>query len=327
MYTGFDKTELFDVDVVVPFYNAGPQIHRSIRSILRQKLPANTGLRLIVVDDGSIEGENISESADDVRLTVIRHDINKGRSAARNSGAKWGRGGVLLFLDSDCELESDTALLSHFSVLEECDVSVGRVSARVTGFWGRYQNELSTRRLTRLEEDMDIEACTAANCAIKRKAFGTVNGFDERYVHYGFEDRDFFVRAREKGLKIGLAKSSVVYHEADLNLASVCIKMQKAGQYTSALFMASHPVCYGRMGYAKVDARLHGKLFQLLVRASWKLLKRYLRITDQMLHIEIIPFRCRAGCARVFTAMAFAYGTALSCGKNQDCRNNASVQK
>lgn len=319
------KTESLGIDVVLPFFNAGFHTHRSIRSVLSQKLPT-TKLRLIVVDDGSADGDEILESADDVRITVIRHDINRGLAAARNTGAKQGQGEIILFLDADCVLESDSALLSHLSVLERSDVSVGRVSAYATGFWGRYQNELASRRLARLEENMDIEACTAANCAIKRNAFRIVGGFDERYVKYGFEDRDFFVRARAEGLKIGLAKSSVARHEADLSLATVCTKMQKAGQYTSVLFMTSHPDCYGRMSYAKVDARLHGKLFQLSVRTSWKLLKRCVRMADQMLNNKIIPFRCRAGCVRVFTAMAFAYGTVLTCGKNLDSRNNTSVK-
>ena len=318
----FEKTESSGVDVVLPFFNADSHIHRSIRSILSQKLPATKKLRLIVVDDGSTEGGNILESTGDARITIIRHDINKGRAAARNTGAKEGRGEVILFLDSDCVLESDLILSSHLSVLEEYDMSVGRVNAHVAGFWGRYQNELSTRRLARLEKSMDIEAFTAQNFAIKRSAFRAIDGFDERYVSYGFEDRDFFVRARAKGLKIGLARSSVAYHEADLSLASVCAKMKKAGQCTSTLFMASHPDCYARMDYAKVDVRLHARLFKLSVHASWWLLGPCVRMADQMLHMEIIPFRLRAGCVRAFTAMAFAYGTALACGKDRQRKND-----
>jgi glycosyltransferase involved in cell wall biosynthesis len=68
---------------------------------------------LIIVDDGSTDGTRaVAEQIADARVRYL-HQVNKGRSAARNMGAALARGSYLTFLDSDDEAQPDW--LAHFT--------------------------------------------------------------------------------------------------------------------------------------------------------------------------------------------------------------------
>lgn len=89
------------VSVVIPFYNRTALLPRALKSVLCQ---THEGLDIILVDDGSSEdaGEVLSPIADE-RVRLIRHEVNRGVSAARNTGIKAARGRYISFLDSDDE--------------------------------------------------------------------------------------------------------------------------------------------------------------------------------------------------------------------------------
>jgi glycosyltransferase involved in cell wall biosynthesis len=89
------------VSVVIPTYNRAHLVSRSIQSVLSQTYQ---DFEVIVVDDGSTD--NTSEAVNsigDERVNYIRHDVNKGASASRNTGIRAARGELIGFLDSDDE--------------------------------------------------------------------------------------------------------------------------------------------------------------------------------------------------------------------------------
>ncbi len=89
------------VSVVIPTYNRARLISRAIQSVLNQSYQ---NLEIIIVDDGSMDNtEDTVRSFKDVRIVYIRHEINKGASAARNTGIKASRGEYIAFQDSDDE--------------------------------------------------------------------------------------------------------------------------------------------------------------------------------------------------------------------------------
>ncbi|MBU4480618.1 glycosyltransferase family 2 protein, partial [Patescibacteria group bacterium] len=94
------------VSVIIPTYNRAHLIDRSIQSVLNQTYQ---DFELIVVDDGSTDNtEDIIRQFQekDKRIKYIKHDKNKGGSAARNSGIKMSCGDYIAFLDSDDEWQS-----------------------------------------------------------------------------------------------------------------------------------------------------------------------------------------------------------------------------
>jgi glycosyltransferase involved in cell wall biosynthesis len=89
------------VSVVIPTYNRAHLVGRAIRSVLQQ---THQRLEILVVDDASSDGtEEIVRGFRDDRIRYLRHDSNRGGSAARNTGIRAATGEYLAFLDSDDE--------------------------------------------------------------------------------------------------------------------------------------------------------------------------------------------------------------------------------
>ncbi len=94
--------------VVVPVFNGS--------HVLPTCAPATLALsgvdEWVWVDDGSTDGtaEMLEPLvAAEPRARIVRHDANRGRAAARNTGVAATRGDVLVFLDADVAPEADMA--------------------------------------------------------------------------------------------------------------------------------------------------------------------------------------------------------------------------
>ena len=91
------------VSAIVPTHNRAALLARAIRSIQGQTFPH---LEIIVVDDASQDNtREVVESFNDPRIRYIRHDANRGGSAARNTGIRAATGDFIAFLDDDDEWE------------------------------------------------------------------------------------------------------------------------------------------------------------------------------------------------------------------------------
>src|SRR5688572_28062706 len=89
------------VSVVIPVYNRPDAVRRAIQSVLGQ---TDQDFEIIVVDDGSTEAVAAAvASIPDRRVRLIRHDRNRGGSAARNTGIRASKAPLVAFLDSDDE--------------------------------------------------------------------------------------------------------------------------------------------------------------------------------------------------------------------------------
>ena len=91
------KNEL--VSIVIPSYNRGHSIERTIDSALAQ---THQALDIIIVDDGSTDdtAERVRRYQNDPRVRYI-HQQNRGVAAARNVGLAAARGDYIALLDSD----------------------------------------------------------------------------------------------------------------------------------------------------------------------------------------------------------------------------------
>jgi glycosyltransferase involved in cell wall biosynthesis len=87
------------VSVILPTFNRADTLSRSIGSVLEQQ---HKNLELIVVDDGSTDRtRELVADIRDPRIRYIRHDRNRGQSAARNMGISIARAELIAFQDSD----------------------------------------------------------------------------------------------------------------------------------------------------------------------------------------------------------------------------------
>ena len=92
-----------EYSIIIPVFNAEHSIEAMLNSVFND-LPDN--FEVIVVDDASTD--NGIDIAKKFPVQILTHSVNKGPSAARNTGAKAARFETLIFLDADVELYPDS---------------------------------------------------------------------------------------------------------------------------------------------------------------------------------------------------------------------------
>jgi len=87
-----------EISVIIPTYNRAEKVYRAVTSVLEQTY---TDYEIIVIDDASTDDtlERLEEFGNSIN--VILHNVNRGVSAARNSGIKQAKGNYIALLDSD----------------------------------------------------------------------------------------------------------------------------------------------------------------------------------------------------------------------------------
>jgi glycosyltransferase involved in cell wall biosynthesis len=88
------------VSVVIPVYNTGRDIADALDSVFRQTF---SSFEVIVVDDASSDSNALEAALGPFlsRVIYIRHAVNRGAGAARNTALRIARGDYVAFLDAD----------------------------------------------------------------------------------------------------------------------------------------------------------------------------------------------------------------------------------
>lgn len=183
------------VTIVTPFFNTDPEIFgQAVRSVERQSLQQ---WEWLIVDDGSTTEESRAALARldgvDPRIRVVRHESNRGVSAARNTAIREARAPFILLFDSDDVMEPTAAekwlwfLTSH------------REWSFVDGFVVVFGEEPLLSRLGFREADLFLrENLVGARALVRRDVALEVGGFDES-ITQGLEDWDFWLRCAAGG--------------------------------------------------------------------------------------------------------------------------------
>jgi len=105
-----DEAELPTISVIIPAYNEGALVRKSIDSVTHSDYPRHK-LQVIAVDDGSSDDtwDYICAAASDAPLKVItlRQPVNNGKRHALYAGFQKATGEVWVTVDSDSILEPD----------------------------------------------------------------------------------------------------------------------------------------------------------------------------------------------------------------------------
>lgn len=171
--------------VIVPLYNKGAHIERTLSSLLGQSL---TDFEAIVVDDGSTDdGPARVAACADPRITLVRQ-ANQGVSAARNAGVALARADFVAFLDADDEWSPDFLETLAALIEKEPGASLYATAYREVGPDGSIAR-LSAEGLPPGSLDgsrLDYLTCVAADrypfytssCCVAVAAFRRAGGFD-----------------------------------------------------------------------------------------------------------------------------------------------------
>jgi hyaluronan synthase len=133
-YRPFPSSGMADapsLTVIIPAYNEGPMVKKSIDSVAAALYPRDR-LEILVVDDGSRDDTwlHIQDAARDYPdlVTPLRFPVNRGKRAALEAGFRRARGEIIVTIDSDSVVHPDTllAIVGPFR-----DQKVGAVAGKV----------------------------------------------------------------------------------------------------------------------------------------------------------------------------------------------------
>ena len=193
--------------VVIPVYNGAAILPTTVPAVL-----ASEGAdEIIWVDDGSTDQTaNVLRrlTAHDLRASIVAHEINRGRSAARNRGAEVARGKRLVFLDADVEPGPGSIRGLAESLSNDAIASVCRFEPVPTNPGEPYQ-DYATSATRGPDPGLEVGSVLewryflTGACAVTREAFEAAGRFPES-VLYG-EDVSFgaaLQTVRPRGLRL-----------------------------------------------------------------------------------------------------------------------------
>jgi len=246
-----------DISVVVCSLNGAAGLGRCLTALAAQR--GGVGLEVIVVDDGSTD--DTSEVARAGGARVIRHEVNRGIGAARNTGVRAASAPVVAFVDDDCEPEPDWAR----RLLDGYGDGVAGVGGEITvcgpdgfmlGYLRRhnpltpleialargghvvYRFGLYLRRQWRPEPAhgvRDVFSFVGANMSFRRDVL-LRDGFDERF-RFGGEELDFCKKlSRDEPGRLVLVPGARVRHHFVGSLSDTLRRSRAYGRASARLY-------------------------------------------------------------------------------------------
>jgi glycosyltransferase involved in cell wall biosynthesis len=218
------------VSVIVPAYNEAQYIEEQLEALRTQKYDGQW--EIIVVNNRSTDStaQIVEKYKNRVsNLHLIDAAEKQGRSYARNVGAKYAKGDVLLFCDAHT-VAAQGWLPIMADALSEHDVVAGGVEVqKLNKFWAWNQPLLHGSQHKFMGF---LPFVGSANMGVSRGAFEAVGGFCEE-VAIG-EDADLSFRLQLKGYAIHDALNALMhirYRETILGMWKQTVRFTEAHVY------------------------------------------------------------------------------------------------
>jgi glycosyltransferase involved in cell wall biosynthesis len=218
------------VSVIIPTFNRAKTIARTIDSILLQTYD---NLEIIIVEDGSKdETMSILGQFNDKRLTVICHDVNKGVTAAKNTGLNNMHGEWFTILDSDDEIVPE-ALETMMRIPLEKDTTVNAISCNCID---TYTGNFTGKGLV-FDQYVDfiklIQDCRGEYWGLTKTELLLNDRFNERLAGY---EGTLWLKINERAKRFYIHKALRIYHtEGDDRVSNSTPSIKKVSNHYQAL--------------------------------------------------------------------------------------------
>ena len=216
------------VSVIIPTQDKKDYLEKCVNAIFKSSYK---NFEIIIVNNQSKEPDTLNylrQLSKNEKIKILIYEKPFNFSAINNFAASKVQNPYILFLNNDTEVINSDWLESILEVAQDEKVGIvapkllfpngtvqnfgvvvglGGVAGSVlqgyprehSGYWG---NLVSIR---------DVSAVSAAAVLVKRGIFEQVGGFDEN-LKIAFNDIDFCLKVREKGLSIVVTPYAQVYH-------------------------------------------------------------------------------------------------------------------
>jgi GT2 family glycosyltransferase len=218
------------VSVVIPAYNRSARIGRAVATALRQE--PRPPAEVIVVDDCSTDAT--ADAARRAGAAVVRHEVNRGVAAARNTAIEHASQPWVAFLDSDDEWLPDH-LASLWSARADHVLVAGATLRCESGGRDRYIGPVRRGGLiVRSPADVaTVPLITTSGVMVRRDVAIAVGGFRPLHVS---EDIDLWLRVLEHGTGYLSPAVSLLYHVHSQQVSSDGFRLQAGRRDVIASF-------------------------------------------------------------------------------------------
>ena len=191
------------VSCVVPAYNSSRYVAEALDSILAQTY---SNLEVIVADDGSTDDTATIVRRYGDRVSYVQQET-QGPAATRNLGARSATGEFLAFLDADdlWHAEKVERQLDRFAASPGIEACVTHAKL----FWvGQLEHEALAYRDNPRSQPVPGYATTTLMA--RRSLFDRIGDF--RTDLWFSDATEWFIRARESGVRVELIPDVLTYH-------------------------------------------------------------------------------------------------------------------
>lgn len=267
------------LSVLIPFYNESAACLLLVQDVLKQKIPEDWELEIVVCDDGSSFINPELSFFSNKKLKYITHPKNKGLSAARNTTIKHAKGSYFLFLDADIRLENTSVLASYIKRLEAGAQCINApILFKGNSILNQYQNKAWRNNILK----------SACGLCLPRKHIKKI--FNEKINHFGFEDKIFIFENNLHTLNPELLQNQYITHFDKSSLETVLLKFQESGKFGSPVLRQYYPSLYKSMSYSQLDK--HSENFNklsLLLPIAFPFLKIIIKLKKPWLFNLAFP--------------------------------------
>lgn len=201
------------VSVVLPVYNGGRYLHKSIASVLSQTF---RDFELIVVNDGSTDdsGKIVRDFAsNDARVILIERE-NRGLIDSLNEGLNASRGELVARMDADdvCRPNRFAMQLDYMQAHPEC-IALGSRIKLIDPDGLPIMEMGSALHHEAIDADYMQGRCSFFHPTVmfRRAAAIKIGGYQKEFKHA--EDVDFFLRLAEQGCLANLPDVLLEYRQ------------------------------------------------------------------------------------------------------------------
>lgn len=230
-----------DISIIIPNYNGEQLLKKNLPKVIStSEFKKNRILEIIVVDDGSTDDsvKLIKEKFPEVRL--FKHRINRGFSAAVNTGARAAKGKLLALLNNDVIPENDflVAVIPHFK-----NRRVFAVSLNEEGFsWakGKFEEGFINHEMgPESQKAHDTFWVSGGSGVFRRSQWMKLGGMDEKLLSpFYWEDIDLCYRAAKRGLRLLWEPKARVLHKHESTMSEFPAKyVQRVRERNQLLFI------------------------------------------------------------------------------------------
>lgn len=203
------------ISVIIPNYNGRKLLEKNLPKVI-ENCP---GVEIIVVDDASTDGSQIYLKSQKPKINLIENSKNLGFAKTANKGAKFAKGDLILFLNTDVEVNSNfiNIVLNYFKNKSIFAVGLADLSHESNKVVTRGRGTAAISRGFLIHSKREPKAgktfwVSGGSGLFDKGKFLQLGGFDDIFSPFYWEDIDLSYRAYKSGYRCIFEPNAKVRH-------------------------------------------------------------------------------------------------------------------